>query len=307
MLDLGAYLIFFLVIALNYSLICLGLNLQWGYTGLFNVGVAGFVAIGAYTTAILTGAADSARIGGFALPVAVGWLAAMATAGLAGAVVGLATLRLRHDYLAITTFGIAVTIQLLALNLEPLTGGAFGIHSIPKPLFEQFAGPVSYNGFFLLLELALVFLAYGALQMLVNSPWGRLLKAVREDDTAAASLGKNPFTVRLQAFVIGSSIMGLAGAIYAQFIGFVAPENFLPTLTFQVWTMLIVGGAGSNLGAILGGIVVWAIWSGSGALLNALVAPEQQAQAAALQIVLIGAALVMVLLRFPRGLLGINK
>ena len=108
-MDVAAYLVFFLIIALNYALVCLGLNLQWGFTGLLNVGVAGFVAVGAYTSAILTAPDDPGRIGGFGLPVAAGFLGAMAASGLAALVVGVAALRLRHDYLAITTFGIAVT------------------------------------------------------------------------------------------------------------------------------------------------------------------------------------------------------
>ncbi len=302
--DVAAYLAFFLVIALNYSLLCLGLNLQWGFTGLFNVGVVGFFAIGAYTSAILTSQDVASRIGGFELPVALGWLGAMAVSGAAAMVVGLATLRLRHDYLAIATFGIAVTVQLLALNLQPLTGGAFGISFIPRPLFEHFDDPAVYNAFYLLLELAILGLVYLALETLVRSPWGRLLMAIREDEVAASSLGKNPFAVRMQAFVIGSMIMGLAGALYCNFIGFVAPDNFLPILTFQVWTMLIVGGSGSNRGAVLGGVLVWALWSASGALLGSVVPAEFQVRAAALQIVLIGVALVAMLMLWPQGIWG---
>ena len=137
MVDLtGAlsYASFFLVFATAYAIITLGLNLQWGYTGLFNVGVAGFVAIGAYTSALLTTPAASDRLAGLGLPVAVGILAAMAVTGLVGLLVGALALRLRQDYLAITTFGIAVTIQLVANNATPLTGGPFGVQFIPKPM-----------------------------------------------------------------------------------------------------------------------------------------------------------------------------
>jgi branched-chain amino acid transport system permease protein len=121
-----SYASFFLVFATAYAIITLGLNLQWGYTGLFNVGVAGFVAIGAYTTALLTTPAASDRLAGMGLPVAVGMLAAMAVTGLVGLLVGALALRLRQDYLAITTFGIAVTIQLVANNATPLTGPLWG-------------------------------------------------------------------------------------------------------------------------------------------------------------------------------------
>jgi branched-chain amino acid transport system permease protein len=134
--DVVAYLVFFAVIALTYALACLGLNLQWGATGLFNVGVAGFVAVGAYTSAILTAPASPDRLGGFGWPIAAGWLGAVMAAGVVALGVGVVTLRLRHDYLAIATFGIAVTIQLLATNLIPLTGGPFGIHGVPRPFTD---------------------------------------------------------------------------------------------------------------------------------------------------------------------------
>ncbi len=304
MLGVVAYLVFFLVIALTYSMICLGLNLQWGFTGLFNVGVAGFFAVGAYASAILTGPDYAGQIGGFGLPVPVGWLGAMAAAGLCGAVVAVPTLRLRHDYLAISTFGVAVSLQLVALNVEPLTGGPFGLNFVPRPLAGWFDDNLAANVFYLAVVALLTALVYLALERLVRSPWGRVLKAIREDEGAAASLGKHPVAFRLQAFVVGSAVIGLAGALYAHFVGFIAPEDFRPILTFQAWTMLIVGGSGNNRGAVVGGLVVWALWTASGALLTAVLPPELQARGAALQIVLIGVALAAVLLFRPRGLLG---
>ena len=132
LLPILSYATFFLVFASVFAVIVLGLNLQWGYTGLFNVGVAGFVAIGAYTSAILTAPDYPDQVGGFGLPVAVGMVGAMAASGLVALVVGVAALRLRHDYLAITTFGIAMTIQLVALNAQWLTGGAFGLQFVPR-------------------------------------------------------------------------------------------------------------------------------------------------------------------------------
>ncbi len=132
-LDLITYGAFFLVTALSYGIICLGLNVQWGQTGLFNVGVAGFVAIGAYTSALLTTPDVVERFGGFGLPIWMGWIAAAFVSGLAAAFIGAITLRLRADYLAITTFGIAITIHLVVLNATPFTGGPFGIGFIPRP------------------------------------------------------------------------------------------------------------------------------------------------------------------------------
>mgnify|MGYP001600350932 CR=1 FL=1 len=303
MLDMVGYLAFFLTTALSYALMCLGLNLQWGQTGLFNVGVAGFAAIGAYASAMLTTPAGN-HWGGYGLPIVVGWVGAMIASGLAAAAIGAITLRLRADYLAITTFGIAIVIQLLALNMQSVTGGPFGIGFIPRP----FVGLAEHALAFNLANLALVgvvtLIVFLALERLVRSPWGRVLRAIREDETAARSLGKNSNRFRLQAFVLGSAVIGLAGAVQGHFIGFIAPENYLSAITFQVWAMLIIGGSGNNKGAVLGAILVWALWSATGAAMAAIFPPEQQARAAALQIVAIGVLMATILLLRPRGLLG---
>ena len=302
-LDLLAYGTFFLATALTYAIVCLGLNLQWGQTGLFNVGVAGFVAVGAYASALLTTPPAAGRYGGYGLPILIGWAGAMIAAGAVAWLVGKITLRLRTDYLAITTFGVATVIQLVALNDQSLTGGPFGIGFIPRP----FAGLAEQIFLYDLIHLAVVVvvlvIVYVALERLVASPWGRVLRAIREDEEAAVSLGKNADSLRLQAFVLGCALMGLAGALQAHFIAFIAPENYLPALTFQVWAMLIIGGSGNNKGAILGAIVVWALWSLSGSAISALVPADMQARAASVRIVAVGLALVAVLLWRPRGLL----
>jgi len=295
---------FFLVFACSFAIIVLGLNLQWGFTGLFNVGVAGFVAVGAYTSAILTTPPMAERFGGFGWPVAAGWLAAMAASGLAGLLIGAVALRLRDDYLAITTFGVAVTIQLVATNAQRLTGGPFGVQFIPKPLQGWLGTGLPWTLAYLALTLALLVVVYVALEKLVRSPWGRVLRAIREDEDAAASLGKRAFFFRLQSFVIGSALMGLGGAVYAHFVGYIAPEDFLPILTFQLWAMLIVGGSGNNRGAVLGAFVVWGFWTAAGGLLRGLVPQAEQARAAALQVVLIGVLIALMLVLRPRGLLG---
>jgi len=295
---------FFLVFALTYAIVVLGLNLQWGYTGLFNVGVAGFVAVGAYTSAILTTPDAADRLGGFGWPVAAGWLAAMGVSGLAGLAVGALALRLRSDYLAIATFGIAVTIQLVATNAQALTGGTFGVQFIPKPMQGWLGTGLAWNLAYLALVLVLLGAVYWALETLVRSPWGRVLRAIREDEDAAASLGKRAFVFRLQSFVIGSMLMGLGGAVYAHFVGYIAPEDFLPILTFQMWAMLIVGGAGNNRGAILGALLVWGFWAAGGAALRGFIPQGEQARAAALQVVLIGLLIALMLVWRPRGVLG---
>ena len=303
-LDLLGYGAFFLSTALIFGLITLGLNLQWGLTGLFNVGIAGFVAIGAYASAILTSPDVPERIGGFGWPILAGWLAAMVIAGAAAAFTGYATLRLKADYLAITTFGVAVVVQLTALNAQGLTGGPFGVAFIPRPFASVQDQPVLFNFANLGVVVAVTLATFLALQRLSASPWGRVLRALREDERAAIALGKSARAYRIQAFAVGGAIMGLAGAVQAHFIGFIAPDNYLPILTFQVWAMLMVGGSGSNWGALLGAVTVWAIWVASGTLTASLVPGDWQARAASLQIVAIGVMLCLILLWRPQGFFG---
>lgn len=304
MLGVASYLVFFICVVLVLCILTMGLNLQWGFTGLFNAGVAGFYAIGGYTHAILTAAPNPQLMGNYGLPWLVGIIAAMLVTALAAALIGLITIRLRGDYLAIATFGIGIMIQLVSLNLESWTGGSQGITRIPKPLSAWFDTPLSYNVFYLVFMVAVVALVYWALERILSSPWGRVLRAIREDEVAASSLGKSPLSYRLQSFVLGSTLMGLAGALYVTFIGFVSPFDFLPILTFQVWAMLIVGGSGNNRGAMLGALVVWGIWAASGVAVSKWVPPSHAAQGAAIQVILIGLTLVLMLLYKPRGLIG---
>lgn len=302
-MELVAYAAFFLTVAMTYAIICLGLNVQWGQTGLFNVGVAGFVGMGAYVSGALTTPQTIDRIGGFDLPILAGWAVAMAAGAVLSLAVGLLTLRMRADYLAITTFGIAVALQLVFQNAESLTGGAFGMAFIPRPFASVQGEAILFNLANLGVTCAVVLVLYLLLEHLASSPWGRALRAVREDEVAAQALGKNPVFLRLQAFALGGAIMALAGAVQAHFIGFIAPNNYLPMMTFQVWAMLIVGGSGNNRGAILGAVLVWAIWALSGALISELFPADQQARAASLQIVIIGVMLCIILLWRPQGIL----
>lgn len=304
MTGLASYLCFFVTVALIYGIATLGLNLQWGSAGLFNVGLAGFVAVGAYVSAWITAAPVDTHWGGFALPIPLGWLAAMAASALAAFIVGATTLRLRADYLAITTFGAAISLELVALNAESITGGPFGIAFIPRPFASLSGSPLGFGAANMAIAVAVTAAVFVGLERLTRSPWGRVLRALREDETAAASLGKSPDRFRLQAFVIGAALMGLSGAMQAQFFGFIAPDNYLPVLTFQIWVMLVLGGSGNNKGALLGAVVVWGVWTASGSLFNALLTPEWQSRGAALRVVGIGVVLAGVLLWRPRGLLG---
>ena len=303
MIGLVSYLVFFAIVASILAIAVLGLNLQWGNTGLFNGGVVAFFGAGAYGTLILGGGPQDGQLGGFGLFYPLALLGGMATAGLLAWGVGILTLRLRHDYLAISTFGIAVAFENLMRNAQWLGGGAQGLRGFDRPLRAALGDGFLYNILFLLCVLVLLVLTYRFLETLVASPFGRQLRAIREDETAARSLGKTPTRIRLTAFVTGSVIMGLAGGLYGTFYAFVSPQDILPTLTFQIWAMLIVGGAGNNKGAVLGAFLIWGAWTASGWALSRFAPIEAQLYTGSIQYILIGLVIVGMLLWRPQGLL----
>lgn len=302
-MDILSYLVFFSAVSGIYAIATLGLNLQWGFTGIMNVGVVGFFGVGAYATAFLTGPNYADAFGGFGLSPLVGYLGAMIASGLVALVVGLLTIRLRHDFLAIGTFGAAVCLQLLAMNLKPITRGFDGLHSLPRPFAGLAASSVVANTYFLVMVVCIIVAVVWALERMVRSPWGRVLRAIREDEEASAALGKNAFAFRLQTFVMGSMLMGLSGALYASFTGFVSPQDLLPIFTFQVFVMLIVGGSGNNYGAVLGAVLIWALWTMTETFLGAVLPAGLKQQVSALRVVLVGLILVLMLLYRPQGLL----
>jgi len=304
-----SYLVFFLVIASFYALLSLALNLHWGAGGLMNVGITGFFGLGGYASALLTGPHHAASsggadsIGGLELPLAVGWISGTVLAGLVALAIGGPVLRLRDDFLAIVTFGFATVVYLFALNLDAFTRGPEGLYGLPKPFGSLGLSNLATNSLTLALMIALVGGVYVAFEAMIRSPWGRVLRAIRADEAATQSFGKHAFRFRLEAFVVGAAVMGLAGAAYASFLGFFSPQDLLPVLTFQVYAMLIVGGAGNNRGAIAGGVLVWALWSGSGAGIAALLPASLQTQSGAIRVIVIGGLLALVLLFRPQGLL----
>ncbi|WP_299443515.1 branched-chain amino acid ABC transporter permease [uncultured Rhodospira sp.] len=298
--GLATYGVFFLTQAGIYAVLALGLNVQYGLTGQINIGIAGFFAVGAYTSAILTTATSTAHLGGFDLPFLVGIAGAMATSAVVAVGIGWVTMRLRSDYLAIATIGIAEIIRIVFKNEDWLTNGVRGVPGIPRPFVETLgANPLVSLG----VVTAFVLLAYWLVEQARRSPWGRVLRAIRENEDGVMAAGKNVARFRLQAFVFGSSLMGMAGGLYAHFIGFISPEAFMPLYgTFLVWVMLIAGGAGNNRGAVLGAFAIWMLWSATQFLTDALGA-EYATQAGALRVLLIGVLLQVILIARPQGIL----
>ena len=256
----------FLATAAIFGIVALGLNVQWGYTGTINFGVIAFFMVGAYTSAVLTldrpGEFES-YVGGYELPIPIGWLGGMLAGAVLALLVGLPTLRLRRDFLAIATIGIATILRSVANTQEGLVNRARGLNGIPRPL-EGASNEIGldYDWVLLAITALMLLLSYLVVRSATASPWGRVLRAIRENEDTAQSVGKMTASYRMQSFVLGGALMGLAGAIWAHRIGTIAPDSFNDLTTFLVWTMLIVGGSGNNRGVVLGAFVVGFVWFG---------------------------------------------
>jgi branched-chain amino acid transport system permease protein len=280
-----------------FALLALALNLHWGYTGLFNIGIVGFMAIGIYTMAIVSKApvfaAETGRSGGFGMPIIVGIIAGTVVAALLGLVVALPALRLRADYLAIVTIAMSEILRFVFLSgdLEQFTvagyvvglGGGSGLILDFTPPVEAFFTALglwnAYLGFVdvvgavvpnnpkpvvdsLVYGFLLLFVVAGyyvLLRRVGNSPFGRVLKAIREDEEATNSLGKDTDAFKTKAFMVGCGLMGLGGVLWFMAQGAITPNTYRPRLTFFVWIALIIGGAGSNTGSVMGGAIFAAV------------------------------------------------
>ncbi|MCC7041814.1 MAG: branched-chain amino acid ABC transporter permease [Burkholderiales bacterium] len=270
-----------------------GLNLQWGITGMVNFGVAGFYAIGAYTGGIL-----STRVG---LPPELAIVLAAAGAGVVGLIVSLLTMRLREDYFAIVTLGFGEIVRLLALNEDWLTEGPRGLKISVRP-FDFGLTNASYALVYLGAVAFTILIIYVICERIRSSPYGRVLRAIREDDVVASVLGKNIVRFRVQVFAIGSIFMGLAGALFAHYVQNISPDTFMPMIAIFIWMSVIVGGYGNNRGLLLGAGIVMVILEGS-RFLGDFVSFVNSQQLASIRIILIG-CILMVVLRFkPRGLI----
>lgn len=296
------YLVGFLIAGGIYAVLCLALNIQWGMGGLFNAGIAGFFAVGAYASAIMTTPASEKHLGGFGLPIPVGLVVAAVVAGLTGWAVAKICVRLKSDYLAMASIGIAEILRLVIVNESWLTNGSLGIANIPRPFGALVQGRAA-DFVFLGVVWAVVLIVYAMSARLHDSPWGRTLRAIRDNEHAARAAGKDVDWFRLQTFVIGAAVMGVAGGLSAHYFKFLSPSATEPLLvTFLVWVMLMAGGSGNNRGAIAGGLGIWAIWSVTEIFTNRL-PPELATRSSYVRMLLIGLLLQVVLQRFRAGLI----
>jgi branched-chain amino acid transport system permease protein len=287
-----AYVVALLIVAGIYALLTISLDLQYGFTGLVNFGQVGFFAIGAYGSALVT-------LAGY--PIALGFVVAVLAAALSALPLGALALRLREDYLAIVTLGFSEVVRLVIVNEEWLTKGGLGLPGVPRP-FTQFGvggSEAAYLALVVACNLAVVLL----IRRVVGSPFGRLIQAIRDNEVTVVSLGKSPPAAKVKALVLGAGIAGLAGALYAHYITFVVPDQFLPLVTFYVWMAMILGGVGTLRGSLAGALVLVLILEGT-RFVRDLIPGIGAVEMASIRLALIGLLLVVFVVYRPHGVFG---
>jgi ABC-type branched-subunit amino acid transport system permease subunit len=244
---------------------CLALNLQFGVSGIVNFSFIAFQAAGAYTAAVLSMPPDTASgydfqiyFGGYQLPFPIPWVGGAVAGGLLAIPVGLVVLRkLRSDYQAIALLVLSIITNTVITNARPFLNGAAGLALVPQPLQDQIdPGTPTYQYFYIALTAVCVALVWFIASRIVNSPFGRSLRAMRDHELAASALGKNPVALKMTIFIVGGVIAGLSGAILVGFITLWAPSVWLYPETIILFAAVIVGGRGNNLGAFLGALLV---------------------------------------------------
>ncbi len=285
------YFIHILIITGIYIILSQSLNLIVGYTGLAALGHIGFACIGAYTSSLLAL--------NFGISPWIGLFIGAVLAGLLGIVVGYPSLRLKGDYLAIATFGLGVIVYSVAKNWVSLTRGPMGLPGIPQ--FSIFGYKLSSSGVYLILVTIFVFISYIIIRNIVKSPWGRVLKGIREDEIAVLALGKNINKYKLTVFVVGAFFAGIAGSLSAHYIGFIDPSSFTVMESITVLLMVVFGGMGSLGGSFIGAAILIIFPE----LLRFLGMPSSIA--APLRQMIYGLLLIVLMIWRPQGLLGKYK
>lgn len=278
-----------------YSLLTLGLNFHYGFTGLINFGHVAFFCIGAYTSALLTTS--------LGVPFIVGLISAAIVAAIFGIIFSLPTAKLGVHYWAIVTLGAAEIIRLFVMNERWLTGGSLGIIRIPRPF--SFIPSSFYPLFYLCLAGGILIIIFFLLERIVNSPMGRILKSMREGGDLPLAFGKNIYRYKIISMMLGAGIAGIAGSLYAHFTTYISPFDFMPLITFMIWTMIIVGGKGNNLGAIVGAGTIMTFLIGSRFVDDYL--PIGAVALGQIRMMAIGVLLILVLMFKSEGLIKEKK
>lgn len=288
---MATYIVFILAVAAIYALLAQSLVPIWGQAGMVNLGLVGFFAVGAYASALLTG--------NYAWPVALGPILGLVAGGALGLIVTLSTLRLRDDYLAIVTLGFAEVVRIVASNEIWLTGGTDGIAGIPS-LFDRDGG-LTYHIQFMVLATLICIVTGWIITRLVKSPWGRVLRAIRDDQIVASVAGKKVVMFKIQAFGLGAAIAGMAGALYGSYISYISPDLFLPLITIYVFLAATAGGNTRAVGATAGAYLLVA-WLEISRFAGEILPMLSAVQIASVREMIVGLALVVVLRFAPGGL-----
>ncbi|WP_106246954.1 branched-chain amino acid ABC transporter permease [Allonocardiopsis opalescens] len=306
--------------AIVYVMAAIGLNLHFGYAGLLNFGQVGFMLVGMYGVAI--------SVGTFELPLWVGLLVGIGLAVVLALLLGIPTLRLRSDYLAISTIAAGEILRLTfgSRVFEDITGGVYGLQGIAQefrdanPLPDMTYGVPGVLAFthrdawVLLVGWLVVALLLVVSWLLIHSPWGRVVKGIREDEDAVRSLGKNVYLYKMQVLVLGGVFGALAGAVWILHLGNVQHTYFMPIVTFMLWAGMILGGPGRILGPVLGMVILQFFLTGMDSLLREAIGsgviPADTLSSSAvgsIRFVLVGVVLMALMVFRPQGILGSRK
>jgi len=299
-----------------FALAAIGLNVHFGYTGLLNFGQAAFLAVAAYGLSV--------TVVTLGLSLWWGLLIGLGGAVLLALLLGIPTLRLRADYLAIVTIAAAEIVRLVvrSASLRDVTGGSAGLSDFAEEFYDlNPLGPGSYGiwrlqwsareAWVLIVGWVLVLLSCLVVWLLMSSPWGRVIRGIREDEDAVRSLGKNVYSYKMQALVIGGVLGSLGGFILALGRAAVQPENYSTELTFFVYTVLLLGGAARVFGPVVGAAIFWVVLSLTDNVLRGMIRigamPDwlmTEIQAGAVRYILVGVALMLLMVYRPQGIFG---
>jgi branched-chain amino acid transport system permease protein len=285
------------VLTAIYLVMALGLGIQWGDTGIMNFGLAGFFGIGGYVSVILSTPVDPSAIGertvGFDFPIVVGLIAAFVFTAIIGSIVSLSSIRVRGDYLAIVLLAFDRIVERIISTESWLTGGVRGVDGIP----QLFAIDALYFAFALVIAGG----TYVAMTRLSSSAFGRVLHAIRDDEQATQALGKDTRIYKLKAFGVGAGLAGVSGAMMAHYLGTFSPTVFPITLTFLIWTAIVIGGSGSYRGVVAGTVVIMALYQTVRFIPSNIPLSSYLPE---IRLIVIGAVLITIMYVRPYGLLG---
>jgi branched-chain amino acid transport system ATP-binding protein len=280
-MTLNDYYVFVLATIALTAIVGIGLNVLFGLTGQVSFGHVGFYAIGAYTVAILT-----TKAGWSFWPA---WTAGTAVAGVVGALLALPALRVKGPYLAMVTIAFSFIVEHAIVEMPELTGGQSGIMGVGSPAFGGIASPTQGLAIVALLVVTVLSAAYACLS---RSAWGAAMRAVRDSETAAESIGISPLAVKTAAFAISAALAGIAGGLFAPLSGFVTPETFTFMQSILFLLVVVIGGAGSLAGPLIGALVIGVL-------------PEWLASLESYRLLFFGALLLVVLWLAPEGIAGV--